>query len=486
MGAVLGFAAPASAATLPCPGGVGDPATLDQAIVTADVFGTPATITLAGGCHYTFKAPDTSAPAASIDGRKVDLDYWWGPDALPAIAATITIEGNGAVLQRSPSAPPFRFFCGGTGANPGQGLGGAVFVLNGAPVSVQSSTIDANTADAGGALEVVGYDSAKSSDPAAVTLHNSILGGTPSGITDLVALLPSPVSQGQTNIDGSNVAVDGHDIITNLLAGAAELTGTPTRAAPGLAAAAFNGGPGMHTLEPAPESPALGTGDPSTAPPTDERGAARPSHGPVDIGAVQVSGAPATTIAIRAPAPGATYAEGAVVKAVFSCGAPTGVSVDSCTGSDAPGSRVRTAPLGTHTFTVTVSDGDGRTTHRTITYTIAPGAAQLKPLLRALLAKLARSRKLLRSGHASLSFAAPSGGRVLLSVSPRGRSKGKALADGHAMFSKAGTIKLTIRLSRQARKALRTASSVKVNAKATYMVAGLPAVTVTAKIKLRR
>jgi hypothetical protein len=839
LGGLLASVSPAAAGTLPCPGGVGDPAALAQAILNADVIGSPATITLAAGCTYTFTAPDTSAPAASVNGKQVELDDWWGPDALPAIATSITIDGHGAVLQRSPSAPPFRFFfvgadpsstgtfhwttpgagdltledltlsggdavggssdtgggglggggaiynqgsltldrvtlsanaaqggsggvgavssdngggigasgsasggggfgggftppgtanvdysigdtagggagltigedgfgqagggggtygtgtggsggepgdsstapcalgstggCGGdgsgaggynagsqqapggdfgaggaeaadastgeggpgggggagggggggagradgvgssggggggfgggggvgsiggigsddnggdgggggfggggggggggfvdvlvsppfptgvggigggggfgagagsagapgistgsdnesgadglggggagmggalfdhggsitildstltansarggTGANPGQGLGGAVFVLNGAASSVRSSTIDANTADAGGALEIVGYDSAKSTDPASVTVQNSILAGTPGGASDLVAIVPTPVSQGQANIDGSHLTVDGHDIVTNLLAGAAELTGTPTRAAPGLAAAAFNGGPGMRTLEPTAGSPALGTGDPSTAPPTDERGAARPSGGPTDVGAVQISGAPPTAITIVTPAPAATYAEGAAVKAKFSCSAPAGVSVDSCTGPVALGAPVSIAALGAHTFTVTTSDSDGRTTHRTITYTVAPGAAQLKPLLRRLLSMLARSRKLLRSGRASLSLAAPSGGSVTLSVSSRGRSKRKALAGGHARFSKAGTVKLTIRLSRAARKALRGASSVKVDATASYTVAGLPPVKLTAKLKLRR
>ena len=37
-------------------------------------------------------------------------NHWYGPNALPPIAASIVINGNGATLQRSPAAPPFRLF----------------------------------------------------------------------------------------------------------------------------------------------------------------------------------------------------------------------------------------------------------------------------------------------------------------------------------------------------------------------------------------
>src|SRR5205085_1528341 len=49
---------------------------------------------------YKFTAPD---------------NYWYGPDALPAISSAIQINGNGAALQRDPTLPQdtghaFRFF----------------------------------------------------------------------------------------------------------------------------------------------------------------------------------------------------------------------------------------------------------------------------------------------------------------------------------------------------------------------------------------
>jgi hypothetical protein len=50
-----------------------------------------------------------------------------------------------------------------------------------------------------------------------------------------------------------------------------------------------NGGP-TQTMLPLPGSPLLGAGDASLAPTTDQRGLSRPTGGPTDIGAVQVTG----------------------------------------------------------------------------------------------------------------------------------------------------------------------------------------------------
>jgi hypothetical protein len=59
--------------------------------------GSPYTVVLASGTMYTLGAVD---------------NYWFGPDGLPPISATVTIEGNGATIVRSSAAgaPAFRFF----------------------------------------------------------------------------------------------------------------------------------------------------------------------------------------------------------------------------------------------------------------------------------------------------------------------------------------------------------------------------------------
>src|SRR5262249_4852794 len=63
----------------------------------ANAVTTPTTITLTAGT-YVFTSADNNT---------------FGPNALPAITGNITINGNGAVLERDPSLgqnAPFRFF----------------------------------------------------------------------------------------------------------------------------------------------------------------------------------------------------------------------------------------------------------------------------------------------------------------------------------------------------------------------------------------
>jgi hypothetical protein len=64
--------------------GPGDVTGLIQDINTANSNGQPSnTIELATGSTYTLSAAD---------------NYWYGPNALPAIASNLTIEGKGATL----------------------------------------------------------------------------------------------------------------------------------------------------------------------------------------------------------------------------------------------------------------------------------------------------------------------------------------------------------------------------------------------------
>ncbi len=60
------------------------------AINQANALGGSNTIVLASGSTYTFSTAN---------------NFWYGPDALPAISSAVTINGNGAVLQRDPSLP---------------------------------------------------------------------------------------------------------------------------------------------------------------------------------------------------------------------------------------------------------------------------------------------------------------------------------------------------------------------------------------------
>ena len=70
------------------------------AINQANAAGGTNTISLASGATYDFTAAD---------------NYWYGPNALPAISSAIVVQGNGAMLDRDSSlaqttADAFRFF----------------------------------------------------------------------------------------------------------------------------------------------------------------------------------------------------------------------------------------------------------------------------------------------------------------------------------------------------------------------------------------
>lgn len=93
--ALLGFAGATHAADfhIGCTGTAEDVVDLAAAIDFANDeqwFPGPDTLVLAEGCHYTFGAAG---------------NHWYGPNALPPIQSTITIEGNGAVISRDPALP---------------------------------------------------------------------------------------------------------------------------------------------------------------------------------------------------------------------------------------------------------------------------------------------------------------------------------------------------------------------------------------------
>jgi len=153
----------------------GDVAGLITAIQTLNANG-GGTINLATDGTYSVTAPS---------------DWWFGPNAFPAIASAITINGNGATISRASGSPKFRFFYvsggfstlsagnlnlsnltltgglaqggnGGTGSpggGGGAGLGGAIF--NQGAVSLSNVTFSLNQAlgGSGGTGEKEGKNS---------------------------------------------------------------------------------------------------------------------------------------------------------------------------------------------------------------------------------------------------------------------------------------------------------------------------------------
>ncbi|HWF24193.1 MAG TPA: choice-of-anchor Q domain-containing protein, partial [Solirubrobacteraceae bacterium] len=201
------------------------------------------------------------------------------------VAENATLSGNTAT-GGSP---------GGSGAVGGSGIGGAIFSLNGADILV-NDTIAVNTADDGGALYMVGYDASSASTAAAAVLSNNILSGSVTGAKasthDLVVAKPGTVADTTANKAGATAVASAPNIVVSNAA-TGTLAGTPLTGDPLLDPLANNGGPGMLTMLPRTGSPALKAGTATGAPATDERGTARPAGGPIDLGAVQVSGAAA-------------------------------------------------------------------------------------------------------------------------------------------------------------------------------------------------
>jgi hypothetical protein len=79
------------------------------------------------------------------------------------------------------------------------------------------------------------------------------------------------------------------------------------------------------------------------------------------------SGPPTATI--TTPADGATYTQGQVVNASYSCSPGTNGGVlrpapDGCKGTVADGSPIDTSTAGAHTLQATATDTDGQTTTR--------------------------------------------------------------------------------------------------------------------------
>lgn len=95
--------ADAAVTDVPCTGAGGGPAGIVTAVTSANSASGADTIRLEADCTYTFSTVNNN---------------WFGPNALPAIASNITIDGNGATIARSSAGgtPNFRFFYVGADA----------------------------------------------------------------------------------------------------------------------------------------------------------------------------------------------------------------------------------------------------------------------------------------------------------------------------------------------------------------------------------
>ena len=90
---------------------------------------------------------------------------------------------------------------------------------------------------------------------------------------------------------------------------------------------------------------------------------------------VQIIVAP--VISIASPGDGATYTQGQVVNASYSCTPAEGATVKTCAGTVANGAPIDTSTPGSHSFTVNTEDEEGAKGSKTVSYTVvAPNASR--------------------------------------------------------------------------------------------------------------
>jgi hypothetical protein len=313
-----------------------DPDDLVQQIEAANANPDPDTINLDGNCTYTLTAVDN------------DTD---GPNGLPSITSEITINGNGASIERDVAAPDFRIFHVALDGNltlndvtirngqAGSSNGGGMYVHG--VLMLNRCTIAENTAAAGGGLYFVvwpyvaaqinettvsnnqssGSGGGIDNHGAYLTIVNSTLSGNTAGgggggiihsggsltlRSTTIANNSASIGGGLSNYGYPNLyntiiannsggdcaryttSINSHDY--NLDSdGSCNLT--QPHDLPGidplLGSLANNGGP-TWTHALLSGSPAIDAGDDTVCPATDQRGVTRPQGPHCDIGAFEL------------------------------------------------------------------------------------------------------------------------------------------------------------------------------------------------------
>jgi hypothetical protein len=81
------------------------------------------------------------------------------------------------------------------------------------------------------------------------------------------------------------------------------------------------------------------------------------------------------SVAIATPASGASYTQGQIVAASYSCTVSSLASLTACAGPVASGAAIDTSTLGQHSFTVNAIDNGNAKAGETVSYSVVPGPA---------------------------------------------------------------------------------------------------------------
>jgi hypothetical protein len=232
--------------------------------------------------------------------------------------------------------------------------GGGVALNAAAPVSFTNVTIAFNSAETGGGGGVGGANTATTGGTGVV---NTLIGDNAGGDCGF-----GVVTQFHATVDsGNNLDSDGTCF------GGLGVSSDKPSVDPLASTAAANGGP-VKTDALSTGSPAINAAKAGACPGTDARGVSRPQGAGCDIGAFEES---LPIAAITSPSSGATFTQGAVVKAAYTC-VEAGLTslIASCSGPVTSGSPIDTKSPGSHTFSVTAIDDQGQVVATAVQYTV--------------------------------------------------------------------------------------------------------------------
>ncbi len=138
---------------------------IDGGCSLPDAIRSANTDSVVGGCEAGSGADIINIPQQTITLTNAAVDgEQYGESGLPLINSEISIQGNGATIERDSSADPFRILAldstsnalltmesitltGGFAYNPGGGYGGAIYVGELTSLVLNSTTISGNTSD---------------------------------------------------------------------------------------------------------------------------------------------------------------------------------------------------------------------------------------------------------------------------------------------------------------------------------------------------
>jgi hypothetical protein len=266
-------------------------------------------------------------------------------------------------------------------ANVADNNGGGLYIDESTLLTLSNDTVSGNEAAAGGGVyfggdpqisftnDTVAFNGAPAGDGGGIYRPSY----TTTGGAGVVNTMVADNVGGDCGYGGSPPAFNASDDNGNNLDsdsscfGGLSKPGDKAGVDPLLSPAAANGGP-VLTDALSSGSLAIDAANGPACPSRDARGVPRPQGAACDIGAFEASTLAAS---ISAPASGASFAEGAKVKAAFSCSeAGIAALIATCKGTVANGQDIPTATPGTHTFTVTAVDEQGQTVTKQVQYRV--------------------------------------------------------------------------------------------------------------------